>query len=374
VHYDQEKGRREAYHEAIGGGMPGGYAAATGRRCTFVGDGYRAVVSSRPERGPTASSRSAARSWSVPLRSYLGAARRLDACRLSRRPPAGARRRSSRWAGRLHDGARQPALDDFVPGPGGGASRASASSTAAAIRGADRRFHARSRPWLRADARVAVPASARTACPLREHVLAQDVMYVGGGSMVNLLAIWRAHGLDVDPARGVAARIVLAGLSAGAMCWFEGGVTTSTGSPAVSTGSASCRLELRALRRRARAPPGFLEAIRTGVDPGRLGRRRRAAARLPRRALWPRSSASRVPHAARPYHVARKRPWAWSEGHDRSRAGCRGHRREAGSRPELAIGELRGLNAAAIAPSAHRAAAGRSRAASRSRAGGPLSI
>jgi dipeptidase E len=32
--------------------------------------------------------------------------------------------------------------------------------------------------------------------PLREHLLAQDVIYVGGGSMINLLALWRAHGLD----------------------------------------------------------------------------------------------------------------------------------------------------------------------------------
>ena len=31
---------------------------------------------------------------------------------------------------------------------------------------------------------------------LRDHLLAQDVIYVGGGSMINLLALWRAHGLD----------------------------------------------------------------------------------------------------------------------------------------------------------------------------------
>ena len=51
---------------------------------------------------------------------------------------------------------------------------------------------------------------------LREHLLAQDVIYVGGGSMINLLAIWRAHGRRRDPPRGVAAPgSCCAGLSAG---------------------------------------------------------------------------------------------------------------------------------------------------------------
>ena len=57
--------------------------------------------------------------------------------------------------------------------------------------------------------------------PLREHLLAQDVIYVGGGSMVNLLALWRAHGLDEILREAWQAGIVLAGLSAGSMCWFE---------------------------------------------------------------------------------------------------------------------------------------------------------
>ena len=38
---------------------------------------------------------------------------------------------------------------------------------------------------------------------VREHLMAQDVIYAGGGSMVNLIAIWRAHGLDEHPARGL---------------------------------------------------------------------------------------------------------------------------------------------------------------------------
>jgi peptidase E len=69
-----------------------------------------------------------------------------------------------------------------------------------------------------------------------EHILRQDALYIGGGSMRNMLAIWREHGID-DAMRTAWERgIVLAGLSAGAMCWFEGGVSMSGGSPEVVYG------------------------------------------------------------------------------------------------------------------------------------------
>jgi dipeptidase E len=67
--------------------------------------------------------------------------------------------------------------------------------------------------------------------PLQEIVLEQDIVYVGGGSMRNLLAIWRAHELDRMLRVAWQAGTVLAGLSAGAMCWFEGGVSCSGGAP-----------------------------------------------------------------------------------------------------------------------------------------------
>ena len=67
--------------------------------------------------------------------------------------------------------------------------------------------------------------------PLREILLEQDVIYAGGGSMRNMLAIWRAHGIDALLIEAWRRGIVLAGLSAGAMCWFEGGVTRSSGPP-----------------------------------------------------------------------------------------------------------------------------------------------
>lgn len=64
---------------------------------------------------------------------------------------------------------------------------------------------------------------------LRAHVLAQDVVYVGGGNTVNLLAIWRAHGVDAVLREAWEAGVVMAGMSAGALCWFEGGITDSYG-------------------------------------------------------------------------------------------------------------------------------------------------
>lgn len=57
----------------------------------------------------------------------------------------------------------------------------------------------------------------------------QDVIYVGGGSTANLLAVWRVHGLDSLLAHAWRDGIVLCGLSAGGMCWFEGGITDSFG-------------------------------------------------------------------------------------------------------------------------------------------------
>ena len=61
------------------------------------------------------------------------------------------------------------------------------------------------------------------------HLMAQDVVWVNGGSVVNLLAVWRVHGLDEILRRVWAAGVVLAGVSAGSICWFEGGTTDSFG-------------------------------------------------------------------------------------------------------------------------------------------------
>jgi len=79
-------------------------------------------------------------------------------------------------------------------------------------------------------ARAAViPTFQRGTTALRDEVLAQDVLYVGGGNTVNLLAIWRAHGLDRILREAWRRGVVLTGVSAGALCWFEGGTTDSYG-------------------------------------------------------------------------------------------------------------------------------------------------
>ncbi len=61
------------------------------------------------------------------------------------------------------------------------------------------------------------------------HLLEQDVVWVGGGSVANLLAVWRVHGLDEVLPRVWRAGVVLAGVSAGSICWFVGGTTDSFG-------------------------------------------------------------------------------------------------------------------------------------------------
>lgn len=60
-------------------------------------------------------------------------------------------------------------------------------------------------------------------------LLSQDVIFVGGGSVANQVAVWRVHGLDVILRRAWEAGVVLSGVSAGAICWFAGGTTDSFG-------------------------------------------------------------------------------------------------------------------------------------------------
>jgi peptidase E len=64
---------------------------------------------------------------------------------------------------------------------------------------------------------------------LREFLLSQDLIYVGGGSVVSMLGAWRAHGIDVILREAWEAGVVLCGLSAGSLCWFSEGVTSFHG-------------------------------------------------------------------------------------------------------------------------------------------------
>ena len=135
-----------------------------------------------------------------------------------------------------------------------------------------RRFHAAFDDQLCAATHVSLFRLGRHPVPLREHLLAQDVIYVGGGSMINLLALWRAHGLDEILRDAWQAGIVLAGLSAGSMCWFEWGVTTSIGRPTLTRGlgflpgSNSVHYDGEPERR-----PFYLDAIARGDVPAGYG-------------------------------------------------------------------------------------------------------
>ena len=107
---------------------------------------------------------------------------------------------------------------------------------------------------------------------LREELLSQDAIFVGGGSMVNLVAVWRAHGVQELLAECGRRGILLSGQSAGAMCWFEQGITSSSGSLEAAPGfgllpgSLSVHYRLQPARRRS-----YLRAVADGRLPGGLG-------------------------------------------------------------------------------------------------------
>ena len=66
---------------------------------------------------------------------------------------------------------------------------------------------------------------------IERHLLAQDLIYVGGGSVLSLLGTWRAHGVDTMLRRAWRSGVVLCGLSAGSLCWFAEAVTAFHGPP-----------------------------------------------------------------------------------------------------------------------------------------------
>jgi peptidase E len=107
---------------------------------------------------------------------------------------------------------------------------------------------------------------------LRAVLHAQDIVYVGGGSMRNMLAIWRVHELDAILRECWARGVVLAGLSAGAMCWFEAGITKSRGAAepvsglGLLPGSLSVHYDGEPERR-----PAYLEAVASGAVPEGFG-------------------------------------------------------------------------------------------------------
>jgi peptidase E len=75
-----------------------------------------------------------------------------------------------------------------------------------------------------------LPLFQREPGDLRAMLLAQDLLYIGGGNTANLLAVWRLHGVDAIVADAFAAGVVVVGVSAGACALFEAGVSASFGS------------------------------------------------------------------------------------------------------------------------------------------------
>ena len=106
---------------------------------------------------------------------------------------------------------------------------------------------------------------------LRDIALRQDAIYVSGGNTANALAIWRVHGFDAILREAWEAGIVLAGWSAGMICWFEAGVTDSFG-PQLDgmrdglgflSGSACPHYDGEELRR-----PVYTKLVAEGFPPG----------------------------------------------------------------------------------------------------------
>jgi dipeptidase E len=102
-------------------------------------------------------------------------------------------------------------------------------------------------------------------------ILATDAVYVAGGATRAMLAVWRAYGIDLALRRAWARGVVLAGVSAGALCWFEEGHTDSTPG-GLSTmaclgllpGSCSCHFDGDPKRR-----PSYTQLVLSGgIKPG----------------------------------------------------------------------------------------------------------
>ena len=62
---------------------------------------------------------------------------------------------------------------------------------------------------------------------LEKHIMDQDIIFVGGGNTKSMLAVWREWGLDKILLKAYIEGIIMSGVSAGAICWFEKGITDS---------------------------------------------------------------------------------------------------------------------------------------------------
>lgn len=74
---------------------------------------------------------------------------------------------------------------------------------------------------------------------IEERLAEQDIVYVGGGNTRSMLAVWREWGVPQALRNAYQRGTVLAGVSAGAICWFEWGASDS-GSPGMRSGALRC--------------------------------------------------------------------------------------------------------------------------------------
>jgi dipeptidase E len=107
---------------------------------------------------------------------------------------------------------------------------------------------------------------------LESYVLGCDLIHVGGGNTRNLLCLWKEWGLDKILLKASKQGVILSGMSAGMLCWFEEAITDSYGEKlgklealGILSGSACPHFDGEAARR-----PSYLDLIRQGVLKGGL--------------------------------------------------------------------------------------------------------
>ena len=62
---------------------------------------------------------------------------------------------------------------------------------------------------------------------ISSHIPKQDIIFVGGGNTKSMIAVWKDWGLDELLKNAYESGAVMSGVSAGAICWFEKGITDS---------------------------------------------------------------------------------------------------------------------------------------------------
>ncbi len=176
-----------------------------------------------------------------------------------------------------------PLLDDYVLGLTGTASprvcflpTASGDADHYLVRFYNA-FRDRARP-----SHVSLFRRERGVSDIRSHLLAQDLIYVGGGSLISLLGVWRAHGIDSMLRDAYEAGVILCGLSAGLALLVR---RSAERIPRRGQPRARARLppplECRPLRRRG--PTGRVPSPPSGRDAGGIRRRGRGRPALRRR-------------------------------------------------------------------------------------------